>query len=311
MFKCVAGLDVHQKNVVCTIIKEENGEFNSTIKEFKTFRKDLKNLARWLITSEVEFAVMESTGIFWKSVYDVLEDFGIIACVVNARHVKNVPGRKTDVADSKWLAELAQYGLLNASFIPPKDIRQLRMLTRYRRKLTQMRGAEKNRLHKTLDDAGIRLGSVVTDIDGVSARNMIDALIEQKIAPQTIVDLARGKLQKKKEELALSLDGELSDRHRFLLRQIHNHIKNLDLQITQIDEQVVEGMNPYKKELGLLQTVPGINLIGAAMLIAEVGTDMKSFKNKDHLSSWAGICPGNNESGGKKKVVKQGRVTSI
>jgi transposase len=306
-----AGLDVHKKIVVGTVLIENtHGQIEKQTREFRTFRKELNTLAEWLSESEVEIAVMESTGIYWKSVYEALERKEVKAYVVNARHVKNVPGRKTDVQDSEWLAELARCGLLRASFVPPRDLRELRLLTRYRGKLVGTLSAEKNRLHKILDGCGIRLGNVVSDIDGVSAREMIDALIEGNKEPYDIVFLARGRLNKKIPELIEALDGELSDRHRFLLKQIHSHIRWLEDRVREINRQVVAAMKPYKEEWRLLQTIPGIDELCAAMLLAEIGPDMSCFGSKDHLSSWAGMCPGNNESAGKKKVVKSGRGIS-
>ena len=306
-----AGLDVHKKIVVGTVLIENaHGQIEKQTREFGTFRKELNTLAEWLSESEVEIAVMESTGIYWKSVYEALERKEVKAYVVNARHVKNVPGRKTDVQDSEWLAELARCGLLRASFVPPRDLRELRLLTRYRGKLMGTLSAEKNRLHKILDGCGIRLGNVVSDIDGVSAREMIDALIEGNKEPYEIVLLARGRLNKKIPELIEALDGELSDRHRFLLKQIHSHIRWLEDRVREINRQVVAAMKPYQEEWHLLQTIPGIDELSAAMLLAEIGPDMSCFGSKDHLSSWAGMCPGNNESAGKKKVVKSGRGIS-
>jgi transposase len=297
-----AGLDVHKRVVVCTVLIENaRGQIERQTREFGTFRKELNKLAEWLSESEVEIAVMESTGIYWKSVYEAIEREEVKVYVVNARHVKNVPGRKTDVGDSEWLAELARCGLLRASFIPPHDLRELRLLTRYRGKLVGTLSAEKNRLHKILDGCGIRLGNVVSDIDGVSAREMIEALIEGNKEPYEIVLLARGRLNKKIPELIEALDGELSDRHRFLLKQIHSHIKWLEDRIREINRQVVAAMKPYREEWHLLQTIPGIDELCAAMLLAEIGPDMSCFGSKDHLSSWAGMCPGNNESAGKKK----------
>lgn len=302
--RCCAGLDVHKATVVCTVLKEDaEGRVHKETHEYLTFRRDLKQLAQWMKEVGVELAVMESTGIYWKAVYEVLEEAELKAFVVNARHVKNVPGRKTDVQDSEWLAELARCGLLRASFIPPRDLRQLRLLTRYRGKLSGCLAGEKNRLHKVLDDSGIRLGCVVSDIDGVSARRMIEALIEGRRTPEEIAKLAIGRLGKKTPELRMALEGRLSDRHRFLLKRIQGHIKWLERQIKEIDRQVVAAMEPYREEWQLLQTIPGFDQISAAMLLAEIGADMNCFGNKDRLSSWAGMCPGNNQSAGKKRVV--------
>jgi transposase len=310
--KCSAGLDVHKKTVVCTVLKEEqDGRLTHQTRQYPTFRANLEQLAQWLVEQEVELAVLESTGIYWKSPYEVLERAGINTYLVNARHVKNVPQRKTDVKDSEWLAELARCGLLRASFIPPKDLRELRLLTRYRRKLSGYLSGEKNRLNKVLDSCGIRLGCVVSDIDGVSAQRMIAALIEGKKTPEEMSELALGKLDKKKPEIRLALDGELSDRHRFLLKRIINHMNWLKGQIEEIDDQVVAAMMPYEQEWQLLQTIPGIDKISAAMLLAEIGTDMERFGSKERFSSWAGMCPGNNESAGKKRAGAPRRVTNM
>jgi transposase len=210
LIKSCAGLDVHKAQVVCTLIKEEFEEqIRKETSEYSTFRHDLSHLAQWLKKEEVELAVMESTGIYWKPIYEALEEIGIETYVVNARHVKNVPGRKTDVQDSEWLAELARCGLLKASFVPPRDFRELRLLTRRRKKLSGYLSGEKNRLHKVLDDCGVRLGCVVSDIDGVSARKMIEALIEGDKTPDQMARLARGQLRQKESEIKLALDGRI------------------------------------------------------------------------------------------------------
>ncbi len=299
--KCCAGLDVHRATVVCTLIKEEEGDTQRETREVATFRRDLERMADWLKTQDVGLAVMEATGVYWKSVFEALEEAQLSAFVVNARHVKNVPGRKTDVQDSEWLAELARCGLLRPSFIPPRDLRELRLVTRYRRKLTGYLAGEKNRLHKVLDDCGVRLGSVVSDIDGVSARKMIGALADGKKSPQEISGLAMGRLRDKRDQLTISLEGHVSARHRFVLRRIQNHIRWMEKQMEAIDGQVVAAMEPYSREWELLQTIPGIDRIGAAMLLSEIGVDMSRFGNKDRLCSWVGVCPGNNESAGKKR----------
>jgi transposase len=302
LIHCCAGLDVHRSLVVATILKSAPDEgLEKKVREFPAFRRSLQEMARWLKREDVELAVMESTGIYWKAVFDALEDEEIEAMVVNARHVKNVPGRKTDVMDSEWLAELARCGLLRSSFIPPRDIRELRLLTRYRMKLSGILSGEKNRLHKVLDDCGIRLGAVVSDIDGVSAREMVRALLDGSSSPKEIARLARGKLRNKLDKLELSLDGRISDRHRMLLEAITNHIEGLQQQIQEMDRQVFAAMEPYAQEWSLLQTIPGMDQISAAMLLIEIGVDMSRFGSRERLSSWAGMCPGNNESAGKRK----------
>ncbi len=290
-----AGLDVHRRQVTCTIVRETS----SQTREYASFYRQLNVLAQWLRASW--YLQFWKARHLRKAVFACLEDAGIKGRVVNARHVKQVPGRKTDVSSSEWLAELGRCGLLRQSFIPPRDLRELRLLTRYRGKLSGMRAGEKNRLHKILDDAGIRLGCVVTDIDGVSARAMVEALIEGGSTPAQIAEKALGRLQKKKDALELALEGEISDRHRSVLQKISGHVKWLQRQIAMIDGQIVAAMKPYQEEWKLLQTIPGIDVISAAMLIAEIGVDMTRFGSSDRFCSWGGMCPGNNESAGKRK----------
>ena len=302
--KCAAGLDVHQASVMCTVLEEQHsGVVRPQTRRYTTYPRHLQELGHWLQERGVELAVMESTGIYWKSVYAALEEAGIQTYLVNARHVKQVPGRKTDVADSEWLAELARCGLLKASFVPPRDLRELRLLSRYRRKMSGYLAAEKNRLQKVLEDAGVRLSCVVSDIDGVSAQRMIAALVAGEKDPVKIADLAVRSLRRKKEELVLALEGDLSDRHRFLLQRISHHIRWLEEQLQEMDSQIVAAMAPYQEEWRLMQTIPGINQLNAAMLLAEIGPHMGRFGSKERLSSWAGMSPGNHESAGKKKRV--------
>ncbi len=301
--KC-AGLDVHKMVVVATVqTEDDDGSITEKTRSFGTFRKHRNQLCRWLKKHDVELVIMESTGIYWKSIYQSLEKAVIQTFVVNARHVKQVPGRKTDVQDSQWLATLGRFGLLRPSFIPPQDLRELRMLTRQRQKLKGMLSAETNRLHKVLDDSGIRLGGVVSDINGVSAQEMISGLIAGK-SPQELVGCARGRLKSKATELFDSLDESLGERHRFLLHMIHDHIVFIKEEVRQIDAYIFDAMAPYKQQWEFLQTVPGIDKIGAAMLIVEIGVDMERFGSKENLASWAGMCPGNNESAGKRKSGK-------
>lgn len=311
--KC-AGIDVHRRSLtVC--IATKNGERDQDVSfvhsEHRTFRAELRKMAEMLKRENVELVVMEATGIYWRTVYEVLEDLDVTSIVVNAQHVKNVPGRKTDVQDAQWLSQLGMFGLLRASFIPPRDFREIRMLTRYRVKLVGIRSSQKNRISKTLDDCGVRLGCVVSDIDGVSAKLMIDKLIDGKIEPKQLSLLAKGRLKAKKEEIEMSLDGRISDRHRFILKDIRDQIRALDISIQKIDEQVEAALLPHQKEWNLLQTIPGIDNTSAAMLLAEVGTNMKVFGSKEKLSSWAGLCPGNNESAGKKSPLAFARETHM
>lgn len=298
-----AGLDVHKMVIVATVLLEQaDGQVRQETRSFSSFRQDREALCQWLQDGAVELVVMESTGNYWKSIYAALESARLKTYVVNARLVKQVPGRKTDVTDSQWLASLARCGLLNPSFIAPVDLQQLRLLGRYRMKLKGVAAGEKNRLHKVLDDAGIRLGGVVSDIQGKSAQAMIEGLLAgQPIA--MLLKQARGRLQAKREQLAQALDEPLSERHRWLLQEIQSHIRYLEEQIHQVDEQLLAGMEPYRQAWQRLQTIPGIDIVSAAQIIAEIGVDMDSFGSAERLASWAGMCPGNHESAGKRKRV--------
>jgi transposase len=287
-------------HVVTVLIELPDGTISKQSREFGGFKRDCRALAEWLRECGVELVVMESTGIYWKSVYAHLERAGIAAWVVNAHFIKHVPGRKTDMADSEWLAVLARFGLVRASFIPPQDLRELRLVSRYRRKLTAMCTSELNRLHKVLDDAGIKLGAVVSDIHGVSARAMVKGLIEGRDV-NTLLGLARGALKLKRDELALSLEGDLSARHLFVLKHIHAHIEALRAELADIDAYLINAMAPYAGAYGLLQTIPGIDQIAAALILIEIGDDMARFGCAERLACWAALSPGNNESAGKRK----------
>jgi len=301
LYRRVAGIDVHRMlHVVSVLIEQPDGSIVKHSREFGGFKRDCRALAAWLAELQVQLVVMESTGIYWKSVYAHLERAGIAAWVVNAHFVKHVPGRKTDMLDSEWLAVLARFGLVRASFIPPQDLRELRLVARYRRKLAAMCASELNRLHKVLDDAGIKLGAVVADIDGVSARAMVKGLIEGD-APASLLAHARGALKRKTETLAASLDGELSARHRFVLRQLHGHIEALERQLAEIDTYLLQAMQPYAWAHALLQTIPGIDATAAALILIEIGEDMTRFGAPERLACWAALSPGNRESAGKRK----------
>lgn len=311
LYRRVAGIDVHRMKQVATILIElEDGGTKKHTREFGGYKRDLRWLVAWLQRYEVELVVMESTGIYWKSLYAHLERGGIETWVVNAHHIKHVPGRKTDMGDSHWLAELGRFGLVRPSFIPPKDLRELRLISRYRKKLSGTLAGEKNRLHKLLDDAGVKLGAVVSDINGVSAQAMIQGLIDSRV-PEELIDLAKGRLKRKREELLLSLDGELSDRHRLLLAHLQGHIGYLQDEISRLDAYLIEAMTPYRWAWELLQTIPGIDAIAAAMILVEIGDDLKRFGSADRLASWAALCPGNHESAGKRKSGKTRKGNSI
>ena len=273
---------------------------SSQTREFGGFKRDMRALVGWLQEHRIQQVVMESTGVYWKSVFSHLEAAGIAALVVNAYHVKNVPGRKTDVSDSEWLAQLARFGLLRGSFIPPKDLRELRIVSRYRRKLSAAAAGEKNRLHKLLDDAGIKLGGVVADIDGICARKMVEGLIAGG-TPEQLAAHGRGKLKSPRERLEAAMDGDLSQRHRLVLTMVLNHLRYLEQQLDELDRNLVAAMKPYAGAWRLLQTIPGIDQISAAMIVIEIGDDLRRFGSASRLASWAALCPGNNESAGKRK----------
>ena len=301
IFKRVIGLDVHQGQVTaCAIIEEADGQVRIEQRQFGAFKKDRRALAQWCARLQPDEVVMESTGIYWKSPYTALEAAGIRAKVVNARHVKQVPARKTDIGDAQWLAMLARAGLLRASFIPPAKLRELRLIARQRQKLVGQLASEKNRLHQVLTDGGIRLGVVVSDVHGQSARAMVKALI-QGAAPHEVLPLASRRLKASREELFDALQGDLTDSHRFVLDELMRHIEEIEARIARCDARLLEGLKEERNSLLLLQTLPGVDLIGAAMLLVEIGADMSVFGHADRLASWVGICPGNDESAGKRK----------
>jgi len=307
----VAGIDVHRMlHVVTVLIEMADGTIVKHQREFGGFKRDMKAMALWLLELGVELVVMESTGIYWKSAHAHLERAGIPALVVNAHFIKYVPGRKTDMGDSEWLAVLARFGLVRGSFIPPEDLRELRHVSRYRRKLSQMLASETNRMHKILDDAGIKLGAVVSDINGVSARAMVAGLVAGKPISE-MLGMARGSLKNKREELAASLEGDLSPRHVFILSELHEHVMQLEKKLADIDAYLLDAMKPYQWAWQLLQTLPGVDAIASAMILIEIGDDMSRFGDADRLASWAALCPGNNESAGKRKSGKTRKGNAI
>jgi transposase len=306
LHKRVVALDVHQAVITtCAIIADDNG-VRIEERSFETFKRGLRALADWCLQIAPEVVVMESTGIYWKSPHAWLERAGLKCIVVNAHHVKNVPGRKTDIADPRWMAMLARAGLLKPSFVPPEKLRRLRLVSRQRQKLVGMLAAEKNRLGKVLADAGVRLGVVVSDLNGKSARAMIAALIAGA-SPEQALTLAGNRLKAPREDIAAALDGDITLEHRFVMRTILGHIDYLEASIRDFDAHLVAGLDSpeEKNALVLLQTIPGIDLIGAAMLLVEIGTTMSLFAGPAHLASWAGVCPGNNRSAGKRKRERQ------
>ena len=301
LYKRVIGLDIHQAQITaCALIEEADGTTRMEQRQFGGFKRDRRELADWVVSLHPNEVVMESTGIYWKSPYAALEAAGIRAKVVNARHVKNVPGRKTDVGDAHWLATLARAGLLRGSFVPPAKLRELRLIGRQRQKLVGQLASEKNRLHKVLTDSGVRLGVVVSDLHGQSARAMVKAIIAGQ-APSDVLRLASRRLKASREDLFDALQGDVTASHRFVLDELMRHIEEIEARITRFDVRLLGELESEKNILALLQTIPGVDLIGAAMLLIEIGTDMEVFGSADRLASWVGICPGNNESAGKRK----------
>jgi transposase len=296
------GLDVHQATVVaCLLIVLKNGQVQKQVRTFGTTTRELLALREWLLSQGCTHVAMESTGVYWKPVYAVLEGGALQIVVANAQHVKKVPGRKTDVKDAEWIADLLCHGLLRSSFVPPKPIRELRDLTRYRRKLVESQAAERNRLLKLLETANIKLASVATDVFGVSGRLMLRALIEGKATPQEMADLAKGLLRKKIPELEPALEGKLEEHHRFLLRLQLERLEAAEKDLAVLEQRIQEKLKPYEAQLALLQEIPGVDWTLAAVILAELGIDMKAFGNVSQLASWAGVCPGNHESAGKRK----------
>lgn len=293
------GLDVHKETIVATI-RSSSKDYET--REFSSFTSSLTELRDWCKTKNVTHIAMESTGIYWKPVYNVLEDDAFEIVLVNARHVKNIPGHKTDKKDSAWLSKLLLSGLLKGSFIPPVDIRALRDLIRYKKKLTQFIAAEKNRMIKTLEDCNVKLSSVVSDVQGVSATKMVNAIIDGETDTEKLVAFAHGRLSTDKETIKKALEGKVTKHHRFMLQMIRESIRVNENLISKLDVQIEKAAEQYKVELDLLQTIDGVGKDSAISIISEIGADMNQFPNEHHLASWSGLSPGNNESGGKKKV---------
>jgi transposase len=282
------------------MLKWLGGQGQKEIRQFGTMTKDLLELSDWLIAEDCTHVAMESTGVYWKPVYNILEGhFELL--VVNAQHLKAVPGRKTDVRDAEWIAELLAHGLLRGSFVPPADVRELRDLTRYRTSLVRDRARTLNRLQKVLEDGNIKLANVVTDIDGVSARLMLKALLAGEKDTAQLARLAKGRLKEKREQLVQALSGRLKPHQSFLIAEHLAQIDYVEGAIERLSQQIEERLRPFEQELGWLDTIPGVSRRTAEVLWAETGGDMSRFASARHLASWAGMCPGNNESAGKRR----------
>lgn len=295
-----AGLDVHKKTVVATvIISTERGKPIKATRTFATMTGDLLALSDWLMSYQVTHAAMESTGEYWKPIYNVLED-NFEIWLVNAQHIKTVPGRKTDVKDSEWIAELLRYGLVRASFVPPKGQRELRELTRMRSSFVKERASLVNRLQKVLESANIKLASVASDVNGVSGKAILQAMIAGGSTPEQMAELAQGRLRRKRELLSQALKGYVKPHHRFMLSELLLQIDGIDETIAKFDEQIQEYCHPFEEAIILLDTIPGVARQTAEVIVSEIGVDMSRFLTADHLASWAGVAPGNNESAGKR-----------
>jgi transposase len=301
-----AGLDVHKKSVTaCRIVADGKGGWRREIKKFGTKTPELLELSDWLTAEHISHVAMESTGVYWKPIFNILEShFEVL--VVNAKHIKHVPGRKTDVRDAEWIAELLQHGLLKASFIPDEPQRDLRELVRYRTHLLQERTREVNRVHKMLEDANLKLSSVASDIMGVSGRAMLQAIVAGKDNPAALAELAKGRLRSKIEELEKALTGHVRQCHRLLLRMHLEHIDELNEKIEELNQEISVLMRPFDQEnlVERLDAITGVGQKTIDVVIAEIGTDMSRFPSHRHLASWAGLAPGKNESGGRNRSAK-------
>lgn len=297
LYERCCGLDVHKKSVTACLITPEGRETRT----FGTMTADLLALADWLLAQAVTHVAMESTGVYWKSPYNLLEGTGLELLVVNPQHIKAVPGRKTDVRDAEWIAELLQHGLLRGSFIPERGQRELRELVRYRTQVIREHARAVQRVQKTLEGANIKLSSVATDILGVSGRAMLRALAAGEADPAALAEMAKGRLRSKRPELAAALRGLVGEHQRMLLRMALEHLGFLEAQIAKLDHEVAARMGPLQKELEALDAIPGCARRSAECLLAEVGRDMTRFPTHRHLARWARICPGNDESAGKRR----------
>jgi transposase len=295
------GLDIHKRTVVaCLFVPGAEGTPTKEIRTFGTMTNDLLALSEWLAAAECSHVAMESTGVFWKPIYNLLESsFGVL--VVNAQHVKAVPGRKTDVRDAEWIGDLLRHGLLRARFIPDRPQRELRELTRYRTTLIHDRANEVNRLQKVLEGANIKLSSVATDILGKSGRDILEALVAGTTESAALAQLARGRLREKIPQLEHALAGQFSAHHRFLIAQQLAHIDFLDASLERLSAEIAERVRPFDAAQERLSTIPGVGRRTAEVLVAEIGTALTRFPSAGHLASWAGLCPGNDESAGKRR----------
>jgi len=295
-----AGLDVHKESVVACIRHMVDGKVATGVRTFKTTTQELMALSDWLCAEGCTHIAMEATGVYWKPVWHILSDGEFELTLANAAHVKNVPGRKTDVNDATWLADLMAHGLIRASFVPGEPTQQMRDLLRTRKQFVRERSSHIQRIQKTLEDANIKLDSVITDIVGLSGRRMIEALIAGQTDAENLAALAHGRIHATRAELEAALRGRVTAHHRFMLRLHLNHLDAVDAAMAAIDKEVGANVEPFRIAIEMLTTIPGISSLAAEVMVSEIGIDMSRFKTAAHLISWAGLCPRNDESAGKR-----------
>lgn len=299
-----AGLDVHKETVVACVRHMNEGKVSQTVRTFLTTTRELMNLSDWLCSEAVTHIAMEATGVYWKPVWHILSDGEFRLTLANAAHVKNVPGRKTDVNDATWLADLMAHGLIKASFVPPEPTQQMRDLLRTRKQFVRERTSHQQRIQKTLEEANIKLDSVISDVLGLSGRRMIEALIAGQTEPQALAALADGRIRATAEQLEAALRGRVKDHHRFMLKLHLDHLDAVDAAVARIDKEVDGQVEPFRVAVEMLSVVPGLSALSAQVIVAEIGIDMSRFETAGHLVSWAGLCPRNDESAGKRRSTR-------
>jgi transposase len=304
VFERCAGLDVHKRTVVACVLTPEAKE----IRSFGTMTTDLIRLADWLREHGVVDVAMESTGVYWQPVHNVLEDRGLRPIVVNAQHIKSVPGRKTDVKDAEWIAQCMQVGLLRGSFVPERPQRELRELVRHRRSLIQERSQVVNRIEKLLEGANIKLSSVISDLTGATGRSILEGLAAGAVDPEILAELRKGNLRASREELVSSLQGVMREHQRFLLRSLLRQLEFLENEIAALDEEVASRTAPFEELIQRLDAIPGIGRRGAEDILGEIGFNLSNFPTAGHLASWARLCPASHESAGKRKQISTGHA---
>jgi transposase len=300
VYERCCGIDVHKKLIVACF---RNGN-KAELRKFDTLTCNIKELGNWLLDNGCQMVAMESTGVYWKPIYNILELLNLDVIIVNAHHMKCVPGRKTDIKDAEWIADLLQHGLLKASYIPDKEQREFREIVRYRKSQVEERSRELNRLEKILEGANIKLSSFVSDLTGVSSRKLIEQSLVGEVNQENIGDLIHFSMQSKKSELLQAMDGIFSSIQKQLVKAILDHIDDMTKRIKNLDDIINNQMKGYEDAIKMLDELPGIGKRSAEVIVAEIGIDMNRFPSAGHISSWSGLCPGNNESAGKRKSGK-------